>query len=95
MQGDTHEQEKKNLFLPSHGTIIGNASEVGVSRALKADLTSMGISLLREIKPQWFLHSAASGSHLPVTSSYMQVSYSDKMIFMNMSCNRPKQAVTK
>lgn len=49
----------------------------------------MGISLLIEIKPHWFLHSAASGSHLPVTSSFMQVSYSDKMIFMNMSCNRP------
>lgn len=33
------EQEKKNLlFLPLHGTILGNAYGVGVSRALKADL---------------------------------------------------------
>lgn len=39
MQGDMHEQEKKNLpFLPLHGKIIGNAYEVADSRALKADL---------------------------------------------------------
>lgn len=70
MQGDKCEQVKHLLFLPLHGTIIGNAYGVGVSRALRADLIqyySVGISLLTEINPQWFPHSAASGSHLPVT----------------------------
>lgn len=38
MQGDMCKQEKKNLFLPLHGTAIGNAYGGGVSRALKADL---------------------------------------------------------
>lgn len=40
-----HEQEKRNLlFLPLHGTILGNAYGVGVSRALRADIIQYCLS---------------------------------------------------
>lgn len=89
MQGEEHEQKKNLLFLPVHGTILGNAYGVGVSRALNADLIQYWLNgdfIIDINRNTVFFGSPCPMQHqtfihLPVTSSYMQVSYSDKIAF--------------